>query len=284
MKPRFGPAGKPPWFKCAMVDVPAFLADEGLDAFEFQAVRMGMPDQVVGADRARALKENAQKNDVRLSLHAPYFVNLPSERAETRRKSVERLISSMRLASWMGAQQVVFHPGSYGKLFKENALRASIEAMREVIATAQEEGIKNVWLGPETTGKVTQLGDLGEIITMCEAVELSRPTVDFAHIHARGQGVIQAKRDYAEILEAIEERLGGEVVKNLHCHFTPVEFTQRGELRHHALGEGGYGPDFEPLAETIVELGFSPVIISESPLLDKDAITMRNIVLSKSQS
>ncbi|HID90876.1 TPA: deoxyribonuclease IV [Candidatus Bathyarchaeota archaeon] len=281
MRPRFGPAGRPPWFRCKMTEVPLLLEEEGLDAFEFQAVRMGMPDRKVGADRAGTLRENAERCDVWVTLHAPYFVNLASEKGDTYERSIERLVSSMRLASWMGAHQVVFHPGYYGGLSRREALDACVRALRRVIDAAREDGIKDVWLGPETTGKASQVGDLEEVVAMCESVEQTRPTVDFAHIHARGAGRIRTKGDYAEILDLIEDRLGADVVGELHCHYTPVEYTEKGEVRHHPMGEAGFGPDFEPLAELIVERGISPVIISESPILDKDSIRMRDIVLRR---
>lgn len=284
IRPRFGPAGRPPWFKCTMAEVPLLLAKEGLDAFEFQAVRMGMPDQRVSVERAEALKRNAEKSDVWVTLHAPYFVNLAAESEETYNKSIQRLISSMRVASWMGAHQVVVHPGYYGKLSKEEALERCIKGMRGIIDAVRSEGIRDVWLGPETSGRATQLGEVEEIAAMCEAVDQTRPTVDFAHIHARGGGAIRSKDDYAKIIDVMESRLGSDVVENLHCHYTYVEYGGKGELKHHTMEEAGYGPDFDPLAELIVKLGLSPVIISESPILDKDSIKMRDIVRAKMEA
>jgi deoxyribonuclease-4 len=79
----------------------------------------------------------------------------------------------------------------------------------------------------------------------------------------------------------IENRLGMEAVKNMHCHFTKVEFTEKGEKRHHILDETGYGPDFALLAKVIAEFRLNPVIISESPILDLDATKMREILMKE---
>lgn len=65
----------------------------------------------------------------------------------------------------------------------------------------------------------------------------------------------------------------------MHCHFTHIEFTDKGEKRHRTLSETEYGPDFQCLATVIAELGLRPVIVSESPILDVDARKMRNILL-----
>jgi deoxyribonuclease-4 len=66
----------------------------------------------------------------------------------------------------------------------------------------------------------------------------------------------------------------------MHCHFTKIEFTDKGERRHHTLEEERYGPSFDMLAEIIAEFKLRPVIISESPLLDIDAIRMRDTLQS----
>jgi endonuclease IV len=44
------------------------------------------------------------------------------------------------------------------------------------------------------------------------------------------------------------------------------------------LEERHFGPDFRMLAKVITEFRLNPVIISESPLLDIDAMKMRDIL------
>lgn len=270
---RFGPAGNPLDFKGPTVEAPIYVKEEGLDAYEYQAVR-GVR---IKEDVAKELGKNAKENDVYVSLHGPYYINLASDKKDTFRKSKERLLESMRAAVWMGAKKVVFHPGYYGEKSPEEALKMCVEALKEVVELAKCEGIRGVFLAPETTGKLSQLGSLNEILAMCEEVELVYPTIDWAHIHAREQGLIKGKKDYEKILSEIDKRLGSDVLKDLHCHFTKVEFTEKGEKTHRLLSEKEFGPPFEPLAEIIVEWNLKPVIISESPTLDRDAINMKKI-------
>lgn len=270
---RFGPAGNPLDFKGPTVEAPIYVKEEGLDAYEYQAVR-GVR---IKEDAAKELGKNAEENDVYVSLHGPYYINLASDKKDTFKKSKERLLESMRAAMWMGARKVVFHPGYYGEKTPGEALKMCIEALKEVVEKAKAEGLKGVLLAPETTGKISQLGSLDEILTMCEEVELVCPTIDWAHIHAREQGLIKGRKEYEKILNEIEKRLGSEVLKDLHCHFTKVEFTDKGEKTHRLLSEKEFGPPFEPLAELIVEWDLKPVIISESPTLDRDAINMKKI-------
>jgi deoxyribonuclease-4 len=43
------------------------------------------------------------------------------------------------------------------------------------------------------------------------------------------------------------------------------------------MDEPGFGPDFKPFAEIMVEQGLNPVVISESPILDLDSIKMKQM-------
>ncbi|MGQ9461061.1 MAG: TIM barrel protein [Candidatus Bathyarchaeaceae archaeon] len=281
-RPRFGPAGVPPAFKALkspISEVPKYLQNEGLDAFEYQAVRWGPEPQMKKSD-AEKLGVNAKKHDVWLTVHGSYFINFCGD-DETIEKSKQRLIACAIAANWMDAHVVVFHPGFYGKRSPREALELCAKAMSEVVSSMRSLGIIKVHLGPETTGKPSQFGSLDEVLTLCERVELTEPVIDWAHIHAREGGKMKTVNNFREALDEIERRLGTDAAKNLHCHYTLVEFTGKGEKCHHTMNEVEYGPPFEPLATLIAELDLKPVIISESPILDIDAQKMRDIVLKK---
>ncbi|MEM3612536.1 MAG: TIM barrel protein [Candidatus Bathyarchaeia archaeon] len=278
-RPRFGPAGVPPSFramKASLTDIPRLLREEGLDAFEYQAVRWGGKPQIRRED-AESLGLRAKENDVLLSLHGSYFINLCGEK-ETVEASKDRLAACATASQWMGSQIVVFHPGFYGRKSPKDVFKACLEALKDVVERLKALGIKDVRLGPETMGKPTQFGSLEEVLTLCEQVEQTQPVIDWAHLHARDRGRFKTVDDFRRIVEEIERCLGTEAVKNMHCHFTKVEFTDKGEKCHHTMDEAGYGPDFEMLAKVIADFRLNPVIISESPVLDVDAIKMRDIL------
>ena len=278
-RPRFGPAGVPPSFrrlKAALEDVPKLLQKEGLDAFEYQAVRWGGKPQIK-REVAEKLGSEAEKHDVWLSLHGSYFINFCGEK-NVIEASKQRLIACATAAEWMNAHIVVFHPGFYGKKEPKEVFRNCLEALKDVVESMKTLGIKKVKIGPETMGKQSQFGSLEEILKLCEEVEQTQPVIDWAHLHARDKGRFRTIEDFRKVVEKIENRLGTEAVKNMHCHFTKVEFTEKGEKRHHTLDEAEYGPDFTLLAKVIVEFKLRPVIISESPVLDVDAVKMRDIL------
>jgi deoxyribonuclease-4 len=178
----------------------------------------------------------------------------------------------------MSAYVVVFHMGFYGRFEKSYAFRTCVNALKEVVATMNSLGIRNVKLGPETMGRVFQVGSLDEILTICEEVEQTQLVIDWSHLHARHQGLFRKASDFRAVVEEVERRLGTEAARTMHCHFSKIEYTAKGERRHHVLDEARYGPDFQLLAEVIAEFKMHPVIICETPLLDVDAVKMRDML------
>lgn len=283
--PRFGPAGVPPTFrmmKAALSDVPRLLREEGLDAFEYQAVRWGAKPQIK-REEAEKLGLEAKEKDVWLSLHGSYFINFCGGK-DVIEASRQRLIACATAAEWMNAHIVVFHPGFYGKKPQKEVFRTCLEAVKETVESLKNLGIKNVKIGPETMGKPSQFGSLDEVLSLCEEVEQAQPVIDWAHLHARDKGRFKTIDDFRKVIEEIEKRLGTEAVRNMHCHFTKVEFTDKGEKCHHIMDEADYGPDFTMLAKVIAEYKLNPVIISESPILDLDAVKMRDILQNELRS
>ena len=272
---RFGPAGVPPMFRlmgAKMPDVPKLLHEEGLDAFEYQAVQWGQKPQMKQAD-AENLGAEARKNDVRLSMHGSYFVNL-SGKKDVVEASKRRLIACATAADWMGAYVMVFHTGFYGRFEKDFAFKTCLDALKEVSAEMRSLGLR-VKLGPETMGRKFQVGTIDEILTICQEVEGTQLVIDWGHLHALHQGTLKKTEDFRAIAEKVEQKLGTEALKSMHCHFSKIEFTAQGEKRHHTLDEERYGPDFRMLAEVIADFQLHPTMICESPILDIDARKMQ---------
>ena len=272
---RFGPAGEPPMFRIMgadLPDVPRLLREEGLDALEYEAVRWG-PKPQISESLARSLGEAAKQSDVRLSLHGSYYINLSGTR-EIVEASKRRLIASATAADWMGAYVMVFHTGFYGKFEKDYAFKTCLEAVKDVSSQMRSLGLK-VKLGPETMGRKFQVGTLDEILAMNQEIEGLQLVVDWAHLHAISHGGLNKVENFRAIAEKVEQALGTEAMRSMHCHFSKIEYTMLGEKKHHTLDEKEYGPEFRNLAEVIADFGMHPTMICESPLLDVDARKMK---------
>ncbi|HID40648.1 MAG TPA: deoxyribonuclease IV [Pyrodictium sp.] len=271
----FGPAGKPVGMKQGdYVKAIEYISGLGLDAIEYEAVR-GVR---VSEAKARAIREVAERYNVIVSMHAPYYINLAGSE-ETIKKSIERLKAALRAAGWMGAYVVVFHPGYYrDNPSPRDAVRKVVESLRPVVEWMKQEGIRDVWLSPETTGKSSQVGSLDDVIEICRELEMCRPTVDWAHLHARSEGNYITSLDHViDVIERIEQELGTWAVKPLHTHFSRIEYGRGGEREHHTLAEEEYGPEWRIVCRAYRETEIEGVVISESPILDRDALVMKKI-------
>lgn len=271
---RFGPAGVP--VGSPKPDIFAgveYTAGLELEAFECEFSR-GVR---INKDVALKTGKRAKESDISLSCHAPYWVNACSTDKVKIETSIRNIMEAARAAHLLGAGIIVFHPGFYmGKSSGECAAIAK-KTLGVCLEKMKNEKINDVFLGPETTGKPSQYGSLEEVLELCASLENCKPTIDFAHIHARGRK-LRKKEDYKGIFDEIEKELGKEAVKNLHVHFSEVEYTDKGERRHLVLGTNNE-PPFKPLAEAIVENGYGATIISESPLLEIDALKMKDTYL-----
>jgi len=277
--PTFGPGGNGNWFKSeggrATVQAPGWLAEKGLDAYEYEA------GKGVNAGEAVLLQigQKAIEHGIKMSLHAPYFISLSSVEPEKRENSIGYIEKSLWAAELLGADTIVIHSGSAGKISREEAMRLSCDTLARLM---ERIGDTHIRLGIETMGKLNQLGTLEEVIEQCRVDPHFHPVVDFGHLNARDCGGAFPDRDsYRRVFHTIADRLGAEYATHLHCHFSRIEYTDAGEKRHVTFGDTNWGPDFEPLMEAIIRDGLCPRIICESDgTMAEDALAMKNYWLT----
>ena len=153
-------------------------------------------------------------------------------------------------------------------------MRLSMDTLEKVIEAVGDTSIK---LGIETMGKVNQLGTLDEVITQCSVDKHYVPVVDFGHMNARENGLFVTADDYRRVFDKIACGVSDDAARNLHCHFSKIEYTAAGEKCHLTFEDNTYGPDFEPLMEAIYKEGLTPRIICESDGTQaEDALAMKN--------
>ncbi len=282
MRARFGPAGNSDSFSAkyrSALKAPAYLAEIGLDHYEYQCGR-GVR---VSDELAAGLRAEADKHGITLSLHAPYFISLSSVEKEKRDNSISYILQSCDAADRLGAERIVIHSGSCAKLSRSDALELAKDTLLRARAEAVERGYGHIVFCPETMGKVNQLGDLHEVLELCRLDDSFLPCVDFGHLNARGFGEIKGRAEYERILDDIGNMLGSDRLKRFHSHFSKIMFTvPGGEKKHLTFDENeGFGPDFEPLMELIAKKQLAPTFICESAgTQTEDALTMKKYYLS----
>jgi len=277
MSATFGPGGNSVDFPFkSSLEAPGWLASLGLDLYEYECGR-GVN---ISEESARELGSRARQAGIALTLHAPYFVSLANPDPESLKKTVGYVLSACRAADWMGATRVVVHSGSLMKRTRREAQDISLRSMAEVIRVCDGEGYGHITLCPETMGKINQLGDLDEVLEMCELDGRLLPTVDFGHLYARSLGADEGAEAFIRILDRMKEVLGEERASRFHSHFSRIAFTPKGGEKSHVTFDNnqGFGPDPEPLMAELAKRGWSPTIICESAGTQaQDALTMKRI-------
>lgn len=204
---------------------------------------------------AKPIGEAAKKLDIKLSIHAPYWINLNSSDKKKVKASIERILECCKIGNVLGAYAVIFHAGFYGKMSKEE----TYSNIKHQIALMQQEIKKKGWhikLAPETMGKINVFGDVQEILRLMKETGCFC-CVDFAHLHARTQG----KVSYKEIYEDFKH------LQQMHCHFSGINFGPKGERSHKITGES----ELKSLLEVLPK-NKDIVIINESPEPIEDSL------------
>lgn len=276
----FGVAGNSDTFTKTVskssADAPAWLASIGLDCYEYQCGK-GVH---VGEETARRVGENAVHAGIHMSLHAPYFINLANPDPESLRKTIRYVTAACEAAGWMRADRVVVHTGALMKRSRQEALQIAKASLAAVLRACDERGFQGIALCPETMGKINQLGDLDEVLELCTLDERLIPCIDFGHLYARSLGELEGHEACVRMLDRVEEVLGAERAAVFHSHFSHIEFTPNGgEKCHRTFADnGGYGPDWVPLAAELVRRGWSPRLICESAgTQSEDALEMKRV-------
>lgn len=275
---RFGPSGNSEIFyddgNKTSLQAPKWLKEHNLGAYEYSFGRMFN----MSHEMAQKLGSEAQQHDVLVSVHAPYYINLANPSDEVFEKNINYLLTSLSYLKDFKGKKCVFHPGSCGKETRDVAVSRMMSRMDKLLERVYLAGYGDLFVCPETMGKSQQLGSVKEIVDLCKFDKCLLPTLDFGHINAVTGGTLKTADDYRKILDYVYEQLGEFKANNLHIHFSKIEYTSKGEVKHLTLDDNIYGPDFEPLAKVIKEMGIEPTIICESKgKMMEDAIKMQNI-------
>ena len=275
---KFGPSGNSLAFAEAGLSKSEqsaeWVKNLGLNCFEYSFGRgVNLSDE-----RAQSIGKAFNDAGVEISVHAPYYINFANPEEENAVKSFNYVISSAQKVKLMGGKRVVFHPASQGKMKREQAVDLTEERLKRLKDIVYEQGLEDLIYCPETMGKLGQIGTIEEIALFCKIDKIYTPAIDFGHINAREFGSLKTEKDYEERLSYLISELGYERMKHFHIHFSKIEYSAKGEVRHLTFEDNHYGPNFEPLSSVLKKLKLEPFIICESAgTQDVDAVKMQKI-------
>ena len=231
-----------------------------------------------GAETALKIGAAARAHGIRMSIHAPYFINLSSEETERMEKNVGYVMETAQLAVPLGAARMVVHCGGQGKLTRERAMRNTHENVKNILRALDEAHLTGCTVCLETMGKKSVLGSAEEVCELVAADDRLLPCIDFGHLNCRTNGGLSTREDVACLFDLMENTIGVERTRIMHAHFSHIEYNDKGEVRHLTFADTVYGPEFLPVAQEAAARGYAPTFICESAGTQaEDAVTMMEL-------
>jgi len=269
MKLRFGTAGIPIGSRGSKThEGIADVRTLGLESMELEFVR----SINISEEKAPIVNESAKKNDVLLSCHGQYYINLNSLEEEKVTASIQRILKAARVAHLCGAFSMTFHAAYYMKQDPVKVYDKVRKTIKDIVKTLQNEN-NSIWIRPETTGKAVQFGTVDELLKLSTEVEQVMPCIDFSHLHARSIGRYNTYNEFSEVLEKVEKHLGKEGIKNMHIHVSGIAYGDKGEKNHLELKDSDM--NYKDLMKAFKDFDIGGTVISESPNIEKDALLMQ---------
>ena len=214
----------------------------------------------------------AEENDVTLTAHGSYYINLNAAEPQKIGASRQRIIDAANAARLAGGFSVTFHPAFYLKDAKEEVYNRVKTQLQKITQELQDIG-NDITISPETTGKRTQFGDLKELVSLSSELEQVMPCIDFAHLHARTNGEYNTLEEFREVLSTVENGLGREGLDNMHMHVAGIAYGEKGEKHHLILQDSDLR--YQDLLKALKEFKVKGQLVCESPNIEQDALLLK---------
>lgn len=253
------------------------ISNVNLDSMELafvHAVNMKKEIADIFKDEIENIKKETEKQ-VKISVHAPYYINLNSVEEEKIEVSIDRIIKASMRGKDAGSISTVFHPGYYMKSSKAESYDRVKKSMEMLLEKYYENGNSDLpILRPETSGKISQFGTIDELIQLSKELKVILPCIDFGHLHSITNGGVNSYNEFMEVLEKFGNSLGDRFIKNIHIHYSGIAYTEKGERNHLPIEESD--ANYVDLLRALKKVGAEGIVVCESPLKEKDASLLKD--------
>lgn len=208
-------------------------------AFFTRNPRGGSAKEIDMAD-ATALMEYLKENNFgKLVAHAPYTMNLCSDKADIREFAKNMLIDDLKRMEATPNQYYNFHPGSH--------VGQGTEAAISIIAAALDEAMfpkmTTTVLLETMAGKGSEVGGtFEEIKAIIDAVKDNTHLgvcLDTCHVHDAGYNIVE---DFDAVLNQFDEIIGLDRLKAIHINDSMNPLGAHKD-RHQKIGQGYIGEE-----------------------------------------
>jgi deoxyribonuclease IV len=174
-------------------------------------------------------------------IHAVYLINVASDDAEVRRKSLQSLKQALSVGDAIGAEGVIVHPGS-GKGSKP---AKTMQLIGTAFTRALADTDRCPLLLENTAGAGFTVGrhfdELADLMARIDGSGRVGVCLDSCHLLASGHEV-RERAALASVLDDYEEKLGLGCLRCLHLNDSATPLGSNVD-RHAILGEGEFGED-----------------------------------------
>lgn len=212
----------------------------------------------------------AKELDVKLSMHAPYYMELLQD-DEMGDKSYNHLKWTLMIGKAMGAHRVITHTGFYNGT-KKDSLKKAIDVYNDISSKYSPEQAYP-YIGVESSGKTEIFGTVSELVALAKKAKLIEPILNFPHIHSINGGSLIEVKDFDAVISEFSKYAKGD----LYTEFAGVEYQDHNEEKLTAIKHGDL--KFETLSEALIDYESDMTLVSSSPLLEHDAQYMNLIYL-----
>ncbi len=206
------------------------------------------------------IKTIASKYNIELAIHNR---SLPSDP-----KLDEKLKIYSNIANVMDARSLIIHPTFYKNMPQDQALRLSVHKINEIVNEARVRSK----IGIETTGKLSELGSVEDVIDIVKRTTHTEPVYNWAHIHARSSGMMTSESDFRRILDKTRSEVGQQWLNNAYFIFSGVSYGPSGAIQHKPILRSDM--NLEHLIKSIQSLNIKGTMIFETPNREKDILDM----------
>jgi deoxyribonuclease-4 len=220
----------------------------------------------------RAFRLAARRTGLPSIAHGSYLVNLASEDAGLREKSIRCLVDELTRCEQLGIPYLVIHPG--GHLDPRRGLWLISAALDEV--HGQTRRFRSRIALEVTAGQGNSLGwrfeHLAEILSQTLRGDRLGVCLDTCHLHAAGYDISSAK-GYDSVMRNLDRLVGLERVTSFHLNDSKKPLGCRVD-RHEEIGKGTLG--LAAFRRLVRDPRFRDrVAVIETPFAERDAKAIR---------
>ena len=201
--------------------------------------RGGQAKDIDENDVNEFLKISKENNFAKILAHAPYTINVCSDKIETRRFGIDTMKDDLRRMEYTPGNMYNFHPGSHVGQGVEVGIQLIIDALNEILEEYHD--CSTTILLETMAGKGSEIGrNFEEIKAIIDGVKYNEKLgvcLDTCHVYDAGYDIVN---DLDGVLAKFDKVIGLERLKAIHLNDSKNPFESHKD-RHEKIGEGSIG-------------------------------------------